>query len=67
MIGQISFFGKTSDRFHAIFSDSEGNNFEVDGYPPKFLGSDGINMSIDLETGQILNWKKPSQDDLEEY
>ena len=65
----IQFYAKTADRFAAVFTDVKGNTFETDGYPPKFLDKycDGVNLEIDLETGQILNWKKPSDEDIEEY
>jgi hypothetical protein len=66
-IRQMSFYGKTSDMFHAIFTDDSGNNFTINDYPPKFLGNDGISMSINLETGQILTWKPPTQEELLDY
>ena len=43
---------------------------ESDGYVPSGFGIGGgdyIELEIDFETGQILNWKKPSDDDVEEF
>jgi len=36
-------------------------------YVPKFFpdnGGDYIELNIDIETGKILNWKKPTQKEL---
>jgi len=63
----IRFYGKTSDRFNGSFTDEDGNEKEFDNYPPKFIGRDGVSMEIDLETGQILNWKPPTDEDIEDY
>ena len=63
----IAFFGKTADRFGGDFIDNEGIAHEFDGYPPAFLGYDGISLEIDLETGQILNWKAPTDEQIENY
>lgn len=38
----------------------EADGFEYEGYVPSglgFGGGDAFNISIDVETGQILNWK----------
>ena len=63
----INIVGKVSDMFHADLTDGR----EYSGYVPKELGvgdqyGDYIELEIDLETGQIQNWKKPSDDDLDE-
>lgn len=49
-----------------------GNGFyaESNGYVPRGLGiggGDDVHLDIDLETGQILNWKKPSMSDIEKF
>ena len=64
----IKFYGKTSDCFSCnIYEDGKQLNVEeYDGYPPSFLGNDGIHLEIDLDTGQIQNWKKPSEEELRE-
>lgn len=64
---------KTSDNCYAILEDKDGNVLkEHDGYVPNFMPGqhvgeepdshygDFIILSIDIETGKILNWKKPT-------
>ncbi len=62
----IKFYAKTSDRFCCdVYEDGKQVNIETyDGYPPRFLGSDGVDLEIDLDTGQVQNWKVPTQEDL---
>ena len=63
----IKFYAKTSDRFNCdITENGQDVNAETyDGYPPLFLGDgDSISLEIDLDTGQIQNWKVPSKEDL---
>lgn len=64
---EMHFYAKCSDLFHGSFYDENDNESEFDGYPPAFIGRDGVSLTIDLETGQILNWTKPSDEDIEEY
>lgn len=61
----ISFSAKCSDLFGASFKDTSGATVaEYDGYVPAFFPEehygDYVQLDIDLATGQILNWKKPS-------
>lgn len=62
----IVLYAKTADCFHAYLKEDGlqvGSDYE--GYPPRFLGDgDGIKLEIDLDTGQIQNWKKPEFRDL---
>lgn len=56
---------KVCDRFTASVYDESGNEvLDYDGYVPDFFPEqhfgDYLYLDIDLETGQILNWKKPS-------
>jgi len=64
----IEISGKCTDRFGAQGYDKDKKElFDYDGYVPRiFGGGDYIEMKIDVETGQILNWKKPTQEDLDE-
>ena len=60
---------KVCDRFTASFVDSDGNKVkDYDGYVPDFFPEqhygDYLYLNIDLETGQILNWKKPTPQQL---
>jgi hypothetical protein len=68
-IKTISFTAKCSDLFSAAAKDASGQFAgEYTGYVPPWLDKDGdyIELTIDVETGQILNWKKPSQKALRE-
>ena len=44
--------------------------YEHDGYVPAFLPNthrDSLNLIIDLETGQIQNWPKITNDQLQKF
>jgi len=63
--------GKTSDRCSINFLDENGKSVgERDGYVPNFFPEqhygDYIELDIDVATGQILNWKKPTQKELKD-
>ncbi len=58
---------KVCDRFTAEVIDADGNSvrsMENEYVPDCFPGNhygDYLELDIDIETGQILNWQKPSQ------
>jgi hypothetical protein len=61
---------KVSDRFNADLVDAQGDKVgSYEGYVPDFFPGDHygdyVMLDIDLETGQIKNWKKPAADDIE--
>ncbi len=63
---------KCSDRFAAILTDGTGKVLkEHDNYVPEFMPGnhygDYVELDIDIETGQILNWKKPSKKLLDQF
>lgn len=67
----ISISAKCSDLFSATLHDSKGSSIaEYQGYVPEFLPGteehygDYVILDIELATGKILNWKTPTQDDL---
>jgi hypothetical protein len=66
----IKISAKCSDLMFATIYDGNGKQLgsEHDGYVPDWLGDDSsgdyVNLTIDLATGQILNWKAPSNQDL---
>lgn len=67
----ISISGKTSDLFSAILYDSEGHSLgEYEGYVPDFFPGEHFGdysiLEIELATGKILNWKPPTQEQLDE-
>lgn len=62
---------KVCDRFCANLLDQDGavlHTFE-DTYVPDFMPGqhygDYLMLDIDLDSGQIINWKKPSPADIE--
>jgi hypothetical protein len=61
----IHISAKCSDLFFAAFADSAGVEVaNYSGYVPGFMPGehygDYVQLDIDLATGRILNWKKPS-------
>jgi len=70
-IKKISISGKTSDSLIIWAYDENGDYVgEYDGYVPDCLPGDPdgdyINFVVDVETGQILNWTKPTQEAIKE-
>lgn len=61
--------GKTSDRFWAELVVDGVQHKNHDGYVPEFFPEkhygDYIQLDIDIDSGQILNWKKPTQKELD--
>lgn len=58
----LSICGKTSDLFSARLIEDGKVTKTHDGYVPKFMPGehfgDYIELDIDIETGQIVNWNK---------
>lgn len=56
---------KCSDLFHASLVTEGAETKEYDGYVPDFMPGqhygDYVELKIDVATGQILNWKTPTQ------
>lgn len=67
----IRFSCKCSDMSDTAYFVDEKKVFSTDGYVPSFLpfGGDGdyVAFSVDLDTGQILDWKVPSHESIEDY
>jgi len=60
---------KCSDQCNIEYMDEQGNVIiEKDDYVPDFFPDkhygDFVMLHIDIETGQILNWKKPTETEL---
>ena len=58
---------KCSDMFRARLTDNGGAWKDYDGYVPDWLPNIGeehhgdyVSLEIDIETGQIINWRKPT-------
>ena len=64
---------KVRDRFTASLESSTGTEIfdQDDGYVPNFMPGDHygdyVILDIDIDTGQITNWKKPSAEDIQEW
>ena len=63
---------KCSDLFFATLKNDDGTREEYEGYVPEWFpnhninhGGDYVDLTIDIETGTIVNWKKPSQKQLD--
>jgi len=70
-IKTIKLCGKTSDLCHITFLDEknvkvgERDNYVPDYFPEEHY-ADYIEFDIDVKTGQILNWKAPTQKQLKD-
>lgn len=69
----LKIYSKICDQFTGTLEDSDGeviaewDNDYVPSFLPEQHYGDYLILDIDLETGQILNWKKPTREDLERY
>ena len=66
---RIKISAKCSDLFSATLMDNVGQiKGEYDGYVPDFFPGehygDYVELDIDVATGRILNWKKPTEKQL---
>ena len=66
----LSISAKCSDLFSAFLYEDNKIVGEYDGYVPDFMPTehygDYVCLEIDIATGQILNWKKPTTKQLNE-
>lgn len=68
----LSLHMKVCDQFCARLKDAEGSTLkDYEGYVPGFMPGehygDYLILDIDVDTGQILNWKKPDAEDLQKF
>ena len=70
MTKTIHISAKCSDLFSAFLREDNKIIGEYDGYVPEFFPGehygDYVILEIDIKTGQILNWKQPTQKQLKE-
>ena len=64
-MGILRISAKCSDLCWTQYTDSKGNVTESDSYVPEGIGigdgsGDYVDIDIDMQTGQILNWKPVS-------
>jgi hypothetical protein len=66
----ISINAKCSDLFNASLTDNGHHVGDYDGYVPDFMPGqhygDYVELKIDVDTGKILNWKKPTTKQLKD-
>lgn len=70
MIKTINISAKCSDLFSAQARDGDGKFAgDYEGYVPDFMPGqhygDYVELNIDVATGRILNWKAPTQSELQ--
>lgn len=64
---------KVCDNFTASIADQNGKEIggQDDGYVPGFMPGehygDYVILDIDIDTGQITNWTKPSREQIEAF
>jgi len=61
---------KVVDGFEGILEENGRKTAEYSGYVPSFFPEehfgDYVELDIDVDTGQIVNWNKPTKKDLED-
>lgn len=67
----LKIHAKPCDAGNYTLMDTQGEEIhDHDGYVPSFFpggGGDYIEFDVDIETGQILNWKAPTAKQLEKF
>lgn len=62
---------KCDDRCVVVLLDNKGQILQDSiGYVPSILpigSNDTVEFEIDVETGQILNWKQPTPEEIEYF
>jgi hypothetical protein len=69
---ELRLYCKVCDRFTAGLYDQDGQEIHAhDGYVPSLMPGehygDYIILNIDIDTGEITNWKQPSVEDVESF
>lgn len=70
---ELRIFCKVCDEFTASLHDDDGAIIcdQGDGYVPGFMPGehygDYLILNIDIETGQVTNWEKPTSAELQEW
>ncbi len=68
----LSIYTKVCDTFTATLKDQNGDELkDYEGYVPNIMPGDHygdyIVLDIDIDTGQITNWVKPTSEDIETF
>lgn len=61
---------KVSDGFNGILEEDNNVTAEYNGYVPNFFPNehygDYVELDIDIDTGMITNWRKPTKTELKQ-
>jgi hypothetical protein len=69
----LQLYLKVSDRFSATLLSATGTEIfgQDDGYVPDFMPGDHFGdyviLDIDIDTGQIVNWEKPTSEQISKW
>ncbi len=70
-VKKLIIYAKVKDTAHYTLVDENDNELvQRQEYVPMFMpgdSSDHIELEIDINTGQILNWEIPNADDLTKF
>lgn len=71
-VTELRIYTKVTDTFTASLVDGDGHIIkDYEGYVPPFMPGkhygDYIILNINLETGVITNWSKPTEEELIEF
>ena len=70
---ELRIYCKVCDNFTASLHDQDGQKIHVqeDGYVPAFMPGkhfgDYVILNIDIATGMVTNWEKPTSEDIQEW
>jgi len=70
---ELQIYCKVTDRFTASLHDQDGVQIysQDDGYVPSLMPGqhygDYVILNIDIDTGQITNWVKPTEAQIKEF
>ena len=68
----LKIYLKVCDNFTATLHDQDGVELKYyEGYVPSFMPGQHygnyVDLVIDIDTGQILNWKPPTEEELQDF
>jgi len=69
----LKIYCKVSDRFSADLVDEQNEvvHSQEDGYVPNFMPGDHdgdyLVLNIDIDTGQVVNWTKPTKQEIQDW
>lgn len=69
---ELRLFIKVADSFSAGLHDQDGAEIkDYEGYVPGFMPGDHFGdyliLNIDIDTGQITNWRTPTAEEIEAF